>query len=115
MNLVKGDDALVVEEIKKVIYRVAEEFGILVDRVILFGSRARGDYSGESDYDILIVTKERLNRKLRLRFIAEVHRRIVWLLDIPADIIVLDKRYFEKYRKVYGDIAGLASLEGITL
>ena len=40
------------ERIGYIVSPIAEEFG--VDRVSLFGSRARGDYTEQSDYDFLI-------------------------------------------------------------
>ena len=33
----------------------AARLGIAVEKVILFGSRARGDYRPDSDWDILVV------------------------------------------------------------
>ncbi len=50
--------------IKEIILNVAKKYNIEVDKIILFGSRARGDYREDSDWDLLIVTKNRLNRKI---------------------------------------------------
>ena len=47
--------------------RVLEGYGDMIERIILFGSVARGEAREESDIDILIVTKEedfRLRRAL---------------------------------------------------
>jgi len=62
-------------------YRAAldEIYGNQIDRVILFGSRARGDYRPDSDYDIAIFLKSLPDRwevfhrlaKLELDFIDE--------------------------------------------
>ncbi|MDH5806808.1 MAG: nucleotidyltransferase domain-containing protein [Candidatus Methanomethylicaceae archaeon] len=41
------------EELLKVVKKILEKFH--VDVIILFGSRARGDYKPWSDYDILII------------------------------------------------------------
>ena len=38
--------------------RLEAECGDRVQRVVLFGSRARGDHDAESDVDLLIVTDE---------------------------------------------------------
>jgi len=43
---------LSIEELKTIVAPVAERYG--VDRVYLFGSVARGDYSEDSDYDFCI-------------------------------------------------------------
>jgi predicted nucleotidyltransferase len=37
---------------------VAELYGPTLDRVVLFGSRARGDASEDSDYDVAVFLKE---------------------------------------------------------
>jgi predicted nucleotidyltransferase len=33
-------------------------YGLALDRVVLFGSRARGDAKGDSDYDVAVFLKE---------------------------------------------------------
>ncbi|HID42743.1 MAG TPA: nucleotidyltransferase domain-containing protein, partial [Archaeoglobaceae archaeon] len=38
--------------IRETVIRIAEKYGIEVDRIILFGSRARGDFKENSDWDI---------------------------------------------------------------
>ena len=100
------------EIIKKTIYDVAKKFNIEIDKVILFGSRARGDYKEHSDWDILIITKEKLDKKILKEFLVNVHRKLVKSLKSPIDVIIVDREYYEKYKGVYGDIAGIATLEG---
>jgi len=50
---IMADDYL---EISK---KIKEKFGEKVANIILFGSYARGDYSEESDIDILIIVKDK--------------------------------------------------------
>ncbi len=45
------------EPLRDLVARIHQKYGAHLARVILFGSRARGDSSSESDYDLLIVTK----------------------------------------------------------
>jgi predicted nucleotidyltransferase len=62
-------------------YRAAldEIYGNQIDRVILFGSRARGDYRPDSDYDVAVFLKSLPDRwevshrlaKLQFAFIDE--------------------------------------------
>ena len=40
---------------KKIIMEEVEKAGYEVERIILFGSRARGDYKEGSDWDFLVV------------------------------------------------------------
>jgi predicted nucleotidyltransferase len=37
---------------------VAEHFGDRLERIVLFGSRARGDARGDSDYDVAIFVRD---------------------------------------------------------
>lgn len=54
-------------------------YGPVLDRVVLFGSRARGDATPDSDYDVAVFLKEMGDRRaewfrladLRLRFLDE--------------------------------------------
>lgn len=50
----------ILDEIKKAIHSVDEHAD-----VILFGSRARGDYHEESDWDILVLTDKENYRRVR--------------------------------------------------
>ena len=43
-------------KIKKFISKLKEKFQI--DRAILFGSRARGDYLDDSDYDVILISPD---------------------------------------------------------
>ncbi|MEM5830453.1 MAG: nucleotidyltransferase domain-containing protein [Candidatus Aenigmatarchaeota archaeon] len=103
------------KKIKEIIVQTAKEMNIEIDRIILFGSRARGDYREDSDYDLLIVTKNKLNEIQKRNFVILVHKTLVKNFQEGFDIIVVDKQYFEKYRDVYGCIVGIANLEGIII
>ena len=48
----------------------------------MFGSRARGDYREDSDWDTLIVTKKKLDNRLEDVFWMEVERRLVYLDNV---------------------------------
>lgn len=54
------------------------------DRIILFGSRARGDARPDSDYDLLVV-KDTTERTLKLE--QRAYRAMLGVLG-PADILV---------------------------
>lgn len=41
---------------------VARAYGPLLDRVVLFGSRARGEASAESDYDVAVFLRDMPDR-----------------------------------------------------
>lgn len=86
--------------------RIKENFSPC--KIILFGSRARGDWLMESDYDILIVSDAFQDMDFRERII-EVYK----LLDQPlnVDVICLTPGEFER-RKDELSIIGKAAREG---
>ncbi|MFH1624468.1 MAG: nucleotidyltransferase domain-containing protein [Pseudomonadota bacterium] len=77
------------EKAIRIIVRVAEP-----DKIILFGSLARGDGSSESDYDLLVlkkgIKKEReLTQEIYLNFKD---------MGAPIDVIVADLDRYEKLK-----------------
>ncbi len=46
------------KELKIFVSRMRDHFGSLLQKVILFGSYARGDNSSESDYDVFLIFTE---------------------------------------------------------
>lgn len=50
-------DEETIGRVKDQLESIAEEWGIGLDEVIVFGSRARKDYDDKSDVDILIVSE----------------------------------------------------------
>ncbi len=101
------------EKIREIILEVAERYGIKVDRIILFGSRARGDFKDYSDWDILIVTEMRLDKNAEDEFRLEVEDKLVKAGIIP-EIIVTSKEDYEKFsRPAY--VYYYANKEGVVL
>ena len=64
------------------------------DLIILFGSRARGDFSGDSDIDLLIV-KDTRKRPLWRR----VDVRKILSTEMAMDIIVYTPREFKQLKE----------------
>ena len=51
---------------------LAEVYGDRVERVVLYGSRARGDARADSDYDIAVFLKDLSSRWLEVRRITDI-------------------------------------------
>ncbi|MEK7398461.1 MAG: nucleotidyltransferase domain-containing protein [Candidatus Poribacteria bacterium] len=75
------------------------------DKILLFGSRARGDYIGESDYDLCII-KEGIEHRRKL--VQKIYR-LLYGSGIPVDIIVETPENFERLKDysslIYKEIA----------
>ena len=96
--------------IKEIILNTAKKYNIEIDKIILFGSRARGDYREDSDWDILVIIKK-FNKRNINKFILEVTRYLA-KKGIDVHIIAVERNYYEKYKEVYGDISGITKIEG---
>ena len=97
--------------IKQVILEEAGRLGVEVEKIILFGSRARGDYREDSDWDILIVVSEDAPPQA----LKQLRRNLYLRLSIPVDIITVRKSYWIKYRESPGTIAYEAMREGVSI
>jgi predicted nucleotidyltransferase len=102
------------EKIKKIINQVFEERGIKVERIILFGSRARGDFKENSDWDLLIIVEEKLSRDERVEILHLIRRKLADEF-IPSDVIIKSREEVEERQKVIGSVIKSAMEEGILL
>lgn len=92
--------------IDQMVRRIAEEFH--PDRVILFGSHARGSADSDSDVDLLVVmpvSESKRSSQLEIR-------RALREIRMPVDIIVTTPEDFEWRHKVAGTIEYPAVKEG---
>ncbi len=82
--------------------------------ILLFGSRARRDYSDDSDFDLMIVTEIKHETK-ELRLLKAMIRRKLARKRIPADIIIQSKSEVEINKKITGHIVREVLKEGIPI
>lgn len=81
------------------------------DRVILFGSQARGTADPRSDVDLLVVCPVRGSR----RALQVAMDRTLRGCRFARDIVVLTREEFERDRHIPGTVARPAWLEGRVL
>ena len=81
------------------------------DKIILFGSYARGEAGQHSDMDLMVI-KNRMASVL-----AETKKiyRALANLAVPIDIVVVSQEYLEQYGKLIGTVLYPALKEGIIL
>lgn len=99
-------DAAVLDE---VVNRLVAGFS--PDRIILFGSQARGTASEHSDVDLLVVCQVTSARR---KLMVEMDRAL-WGLGIAKDIVVLSPQEYERDKRIPGTVARPASREGRVL
>lgn len=84
-------------------------------RVLIFGSRARGDFNQDSDYDVLIITKENIPLKKKHIWRSKIHQALVDSLQIPFDILLNSEYEISFKRKLPGHVIRTVMNEAIEL
>jgi len=79
------------------------------ERIILFGSYARGDFGPESDLDLLVIEDEEGSYPQEAS--ARIYRALADLV-IPVDILVVRKAFVERYGSLVGTVIRPALREG---
>lgn len=101
-------------KIKAEILKTVDEMNIPVKQIILFGSRARGDYSTNSDFDFLLITEKTYSFKEKMR-IASAIRKALAEMYISADIIINSEEEVEIKKDRIGCVTRYALKEGIAI
>jgi predicted nucleotidyltransferase len=96
------DPAILAEVIRRIV-EVAQP-----DRIVLFGSAARGQMGPDRDLDLLVVKSGVPHRR---RLAQQIYRRLLGL-TVPVDVIVVTPEDVERYRDKVGSIIGPALQEG---
>jgi len=96
--------------IEAMVQRIAERFS--PDRIILFGSHARGDAGQDSDVDLLVLFPEVEDPRARA---AELYAALIGCSPLPKDIVVSTTARFERYRNVVNTVYWPAAREGKVL
>ena len=80
-------------------------------KIVLFGSRARGDTTPDSDFDFLVVERNPGDRHAEMVRLGRALRP----LGMPFDIIVVSERYAQDWEGVEGSMVHTALTKGRVL
>ena len=100
--------------IKETIEKVLRQYDVKPLKIILFGSRAKGNYKGDSDWDILIIVENKLSRKDKLLLHAEMTKELAKYF-IPCDILIRAPEEIRKFKGWVHSVTKTALKEGIAL
>jgi len=102
------------EKVINLLKQTLEDLRVNVYKTTLFGSRARGDYTSDSDYDFLIIVENPISTSEKRRIASFIRRRMAEN-NIPVDVFLKDMRDYESYKDVVGSLSYEVGKEGIVV
>ncbi len=84
-------------------------------RVLLFGSRARGNENRYSDYDLLVITQQSFAPVEKMNWESKISKALVNLLRAPFDVILQSKDEVQLRRNSIGHIVYYALKDAVEL
>ncbi len=84
------------------------------EKIILFGSRARGDCFSQSDLDLLVILRNVESVREKIRLSTQLRKRLAAKM-IDADVLVKDKKDIDYLKDKAGSVVRNALREGISL
>ena len=103
-----------IKKIKEITSGTLNAEGIDAFEIYLFGSRARGDFSSYSDYDIMIVLEKRLAVKKKIKLFTKL-RRVLAKKKYNVDIVIKSADEVNYYKSKIGHIVRSALSEGLVI
>lgn len=104
------DTATIYNSIRQIV-----ELNLPGSRVLLFGSRARGDHDCFSDYDLLVITPQTITPKEKIYWSTRLDRAIVENVNIPIDLLLNSEEEVRQKQELPGHIIRSVMREGIVL
>ncbi len=102
----------IASELERVVHAIVNS--VQPDGVILFGSRARGDFRADSDFDLAILVPDGVVRR-RVAMRAYESLAAVAARSVAVDIVVLTPSIIAAEQDLTGSIARAVSREGVFL
>ncbi len=85
------------------------------ERIILFGSHARGDARPDSDVDLLVIEREGFSKERSRRREAALLWRALARFPVPKDILVYSAEEAAQWKSLPGHLLAQALSEGRVL
>lgn len=85
------------------------------ERIILFGSRARGDARPDSDLDLLVVAGDSFSAQRTRQSELRKIRRALWGIRIPVDILLYSNDEIREWADSPNDVIARSLREGLSV
>jgi predicted nucleotidyltransferase len=102
------------EEVKSLAKAIRKQLSGMEAKVLLFGSRARGDFDQASDYDVLVITSSEIDKKKQSILGHRVRQEMAKSL-ISVDILLKSQAEVEYFADVKETTIYNALLEGVEI
>ncbi len=104
------------KELKSIILQFFKTAKLNIVHIILFGSRARGDFKETSDWDLLIILKEALSPKQKKTLWKMLHQKLHKKFPkCSFDVLIKSEEAFHKEKQVINSLSNEALTEGKVL
>ncbi|RNI36135.1 nucleotidyltransferase domain-containing protein [Hanamia caeni] len=84
-------------------------------QVLLFGSRARGESTIDSDYDLLVITRETYAPRVKMNWESKIRKALVNELNLPFDVIIQSEKEVSQKKNLSGHIVYYAMKEAVEI
>lgn len=110
MKEIKNAESIIKKQISEIFHNV----GYSAKKIILFGSRARKDFTPSSDYDLLIITETTFEIKEKMSLSKKI-REYLAKSGIDVDVVIKSDSEVQVLRDRPGSIVRNAMKEGVAL
>ena len=102
------------EQAVNVIREELEKRKIKVIKIVLFGSRARGNFKDDSDWDLFVEVDKDLSFQEKQEALIRIYRKLARFQD-SYEIIIQSEKKYEKFKNYIGIISYDVDKEGVIL
>jgi len=106
----------VLKKAEQVVLNIAEKYGLKILSIILYGSKARGDYSFDSDYDFFVLFDNNTSLLQYTQFVSELRLALCRLGSVKLySNTVQNFRHIMVNNPFLGSFCYIIATEGIPL
>ncbi|MDH4121900.1 MAG: nucleotidyltransferase domain-containing protein [Deltaproteobacteria bacterium] len=85
------------------------------EKILLFGSRAKGNFRVDSDVDFLVIEREPFGGERRREGELSHIRKALWDFQVPIDLLVFSMAEVERWKNSINHVIGRSLREGVVL
>ena len=97
----------------QIIKEEIENRGLKVLKIILFGSRARGDFKEDSDWDLLVIIDSDITFKQKREILSNIYRKLAEQENKSFEIVIVSEEKFKEMKNYVGTLYYEVDKEGV--